>query len=180
MNPLDRAVGTLLGLAVGDAVGTTLEFQRAGHVRADHRHGRRRAVPPDRRASGPTTPRWRCASPSRCSTRGDLDPDDQLRRYVAVVRRPATSARTDAASTSATRRSTQLERFQRTGEPIDPAPDEEAAANGSLMRLGAVPIRWHARPGGGGRARRRVEPHDARGAAAGRRLPADGRDGRAR
>jgi ADP-ribosylglycohydrolase len=30
MNQLDRAVGTLLGLACGDAVGTTLEFCAPG------------------------------------------------------------------------------------------------------------------------------------------------------
>ena len=34
-----------------------------------------------------------------------------------------------------------------TGEPIDPDPDEDAAANGSLMRLAPVSIRWHADPG---------------------------------
>src|SRR5439155_13689965 len=30
MTPIDRAIGTLLGLACGDAVGTTLEFRRPG------------------------------------------------------------------------------------------------------------------------------------------------------
>ena len=30
MNPLDRAIGTMLGLACGDAVGTTLEFHAPG------------------------------------------------------------------------------------------------------------------------------------------------------
>ena len=30
MDPLDRAIGALLGLAVGDAVGTTLEFRAPG------------------------------------------------------------------------------------------------------------------------------------------------------
>ena len=37
----------------------------------------------------------------------------------------------------------QLERFRRTGEAIDPQVDQEAAANGSLMRLAPVPIAWH-------------------------------------
>ncbi len=36
-----------------------------------------------------------------------------------------------------------LSRFERTGEVIDAVIDEQSAANGSLMRLAAVPIRWH-------------------------------------
>lgn len=35
MNELDRAIGALLGLAVGDAVGTTLEFRTPGSFTSD-------------------------------------------------------------------------------------------------------------------------------------------------
>ncbi len=77
------------------------------------------------------------------TTREDLA--EQLRRYVAW--------RSDGYLSSIGRcfdiggtTSAQLARFERTGEPVDPRPDADSAANGSLMRLAPVPIRWHADP----------------------------------
>jgi len=39
LNPLDRHRGCLLGLATGDALGTTLEFQRPGSFEPIHAIG---------------------------------------------------------------------------------------------------------------------------------------------
>ena len=63
----DRAIGALLGLAVGDAVGTTLEFKRPGSFApiTDMVGGGPFELQP---GHGPTTRRWRCAWPSRSST----------------------------------------------------------------------------------------------------------------
>ncbi len=71
-----------------------------------------------------------------------MDLADQLRRYL-LWRDTGYLSSNGRCFDIGNATSSQLARFARTGEPIDPRPDEEAAANGSLMRLAAVPIRWH-------------------------------------
>jgi ADP-ribosylglycohydrolase len=44
MDEKDRLLGCLLGLATGDAVGTTLEFQPPRQLYTHFRHGRRRSL----------------------------------------------------------------------------------------------------------------------------------------
>lgn len=144
MTPLDRAVGTLLGLACGDAVGTTLEFRSPGTFEPIE----------DMVGGGPFSleaGQWTddtsmalCLAESILDT-GSLDLEDQLRRYLLWRDSGYLSSNGRCFDIGTTTR-TQLERFRRTGEAVDPLPDEESAANGSLMRLGAVPIRWHGDP----------------------------------
>jgi len=72
---------------------------------------------------------------------GGHDPGDQMRRYLRWWREgyfSPTGRCFDIGGTT----SGQLARFERTGEPHEPSVDEEAAANGSLMRLAPVAIRW--------------------------------------
>ena len=66
----DRALGAFLGLAVGDAVGTTLEFQpRDAQPRLDATwSGAARSA--SRPAAGPTTPPWRWPLPRTSRRRG--------------------------------------------------------------------------------------------------------------
>lgn len=61
----DRATGALLGLATGDALGTTVEFSPPDSFPpvTDITGGGPFGLSP---ASGPTTPRWPCASPRVC------------------------------------------------------------------------------------------------------------------
>src|SRR4051794_7148656 len=142
--PMDRAVGTLLGLACGDAVGTTLEFTRPGSF----------APITDMVGGGPfglTAGGWTddtsmalCLAESILDT-GSLDLGDPLRPDVLWKRSGYLSSNGRCFDIGRTTR-IQLERFRRTGEVIDPHTDEEAAANGSLMRLAAVPIRWPGDP----------------------------------
>src|SRR3954449_402253 len=144
MTALDRAVGTLLGLACGDAVGTTLEFRSPGTFEPID----------DMVGGGPfglqagewtdDTSMALCLAESILDT-GRLDLGDQLRRYLLWKDSGYLSSNGRCFDIGTTTR-VQLERFRRTGETIDPHPDEEAAANGSLMRLAAVPIRWHTDP----------------------------------
>src|SRR5690606_5336066 len=77
--------------------------------------------------------------------RGHLDPADQLRRYLLWWDHGYLSSNGRCFDIGTTT-SRQLDRFRRTGEAIDPMPDQEAAANGSLMRLAPVPIRWAGDP----------------------------------
>lgn len=142
MESRDRAVGALVGLAVGDAVGTTLEFERPGSF----------APIDDMVGGGPfalkagqwtdDTSMAMCLAESIIDT-GELDPADQLRRYVAWWRHGHWSSTGRCFDIGATT-SAALRRFETTGAVVDNPVDQESAANGSLMRLAPVPIRWHA------------------------------------
>ncbi len=140
----DRAVGALVGLACGDAVGTTLEFRAPGTF----------APIDDMVGGGPFHLRpgeWTddtslalCLAESLLDV-GVLDPADQLRRYNLWRHDGYLSSNGKCFDIGgATARS--LDRFAATREAFDQHPDQSAAANGSLMRLAAVPIRWHSDP----------------------------------
>lgn len=137
----DRAVGALVGLAVGDAVGTTLEFHRPGSFTpiTDMVGRGPFGLPPG--AWTDDTSMAVCLAESILVT-GGLDPADQMQRYVRWWREgywSSTGECFDIGTTTAAA----LARFVATGEALDTPPDESRAANGSLMRLAAVPIRWH-------------------------------------
>jgi len=136
----DRARGALLGLAAGDAIGTTVEFSPPGTF-----------LPlSDMVGGGPfhlDAGQWTddtsmalCLAESLVE-RGGHDPGDQMSRYARWWREGYCSATGRCFDIGITTRR-QLERFLRTGDPHDPDVDEEAAANGSLMRLAPVSIRW--------------------------------------
>lgn len=136
----DRARGALLGLAAGDAVGTTLEFCRPGTFTpvTDMVGGG-----PFQLAAGQWTDDTSmalCLAESLVE-RGGHDPVDQMQRYLRWWREGYFSP-TGRCFDIGTTTSAQLDRFARTGEPHDPYQDEESAANGSLMRLSPVAIRW--------------------------------------
>ena len=136
----DRARGALCGLAVGDAVGTTVEFRAPGTFEPVH----------DMVGGGPfglqpgqwtdDTSMALCLAESLVE-RGDHDPVDQMRRYVRWWREGYLSPTGRCFDIGGTTRA-QLSRFIATGDPHDPDVDEESAANGSLMRLAPVAIRW--------------------------------------
>jgi len=142
--PTDRASGTLLGLACGDAVGTTLEFKAPGTFKpiTDMVGGGPFGLKPGEWTDD--TSMALCLAESILDT-GSLDLEDQLRRYLLWKDSGYLSSNGRCFDIGTTTR-TQLDRFRRTSVAVDPRPDEEAAANGSLMRLAAVPIRWHADP----------------------------------
>jgi ADP-ribosyl-[dinitrogen reductase] hydrolase len=144
VSELNRAIGALLGLAVGDAVGTALEFRPPGTF-----------TPIDDMVGGgpfgleagewtDDTSLALCLAESILDS-GAMNPNDQLRRYLLWADSGYLSSNGRCFDIGITTR-TQLERYRRTGQVVDPAPDENAAANGSLMRLAGVPIRWHTDP----------------------------------
>src|SRR3546814_6623504 len=85
----DRAVGALLGLAVGDAVGTTLEFEVPGTFEpiTDMVGGGPFRLPAG--AWTDDTSMALCLAESIVDT-GGMDLTDQLRRYVAWRDRKST------------------------------------------------------------------------------------------
>jgi len=136
----DRARGALVGLAVGDAVGTTVEFATPGSFApvTDMVGGGPFALAPGQWTDDTSMALCLAESLVEC---GVHDAADQMRRYLRWYRDGHFSATGRCFDIGTTTR-LQLERFERTGVPVDPHVDEEAAANGSLMRLAPVSIRW--------------------------------------
>ena len=134
----DRRRGCLLGLAVGDAVGTTLEFRPPGTFEPIN----------DMAGGGPfdlpaghwtdDTSMALCLAESIVET-GRLDPADQMRRYVRWWREGHLSSTGRCFDIGNTVRAA-LARFERTGDPISGSTDERSAGNGSIMRLAPVPL----------------------------------------
>ncbi|WP_221234573.1 ADP-ribosylglycohydrolase family protein [Sphingomonas aerophila] len=140
----DRAFGSLLGLAVGDAVGTTLEFTRrdAGAPLNDMVGGG-----PFRLKPGEWTDDTAMALALADSLAADpqLSEADLMRRFVGWHRRGTYSCTGQCFDIGVTTRQA-LARFEATGEGVAGSADPMSAGNGSLMRLAPVAIRhWRDR-----------------------------------
>jgi ADP-ribosyl-[dinitrogen reductase] hydrolase len=141
----DRAVGALLGLAVGDAVGTTLEFKPKPKfaLLADLVGGGPFSLEPgqwtDDTAMALALANSLLAQPS-------FDPIDLMDRFVAWRRTGEYSCTGECFDIGTTVRAA-LDRYRRDGNPIAGATDEWSAGNGALMRLAPVAIRYWQEPG---------------------------------
>ncbi len=138
MEQIERYRGSLLGLAVGDALGTTLEFRSPGSFEpiTDMVGG----GPFDLRPGEWTddTSMALCLAESLIET-GTFDPADQLRRYVRWWREGHLSSNGHCFDIGVTV-SSALQRFEQTGEPFCGSTDARTAGNGSIMRLAPVPL----------------------------------------
>jgi len=138
MELIERYRGSLLGLAVGDAVGTTLEFKSPGTF----------APIDDMVGGGPfglepgqwtdDTSMALCLADSLVERQG-FDPVDQLNRYLHWYRQGFLSSTGECFDIGNTVRSA-LMRFERTREPFCGSTDPLSAGNGSIMRLAPVPL----------------------------------------
>ncbi len=142
MSTPDRSRGCLLGLAVGDAVGTAVEFAP------------RESFPPvtDMTGGGPfglpagawtdDTSMALCLAESLVEC-GGFDAADQMRRYVRWYREGYWSSTGRCFDIGLATRAA-LARFEASGDPLSGSPDPWSAGNGCIMRLAPVPIRYHA------------------------------------
>jgi ADP-ribosylglycohydrolase len=135
-----RARGALLGLACGDALGTTLEFRPPGSFRpiTDLVGG----GPFGLRAGEWTddTSMALCLAESLIECRG-FDATDQLRRYLRWYREGHLGVDGTCVDIG-TQTLGFLTEFERTGAPDSTRVDPEQAGNGSIMRLAPVPIAY--------------------------------------
>ena len=134
----DRFRGCLLGLAAGDALGTTLEFKRPDTFRAidDMSGGGPFHLEPGQWTDD--TSMALCLAASLIE-RGEFDPMDQMQRYVRWRDEgylSSTGRCFDIGNTIARA----LSRFIGSGEPYAGSSDPYTAGNGSLMRLAPVPM----------------------------------------
>lgn len=137
----DRALGAFIGLAVGDALGTTLEFET------------RDAKPPvtDMVGGGPfnllpgqwtdDTSMALCLGDSLIACDG-LDERDLMERFARWYLHGENSSTGSCFDIGITTRNA-IEQFRRTDDPIAGPTDARTAGNGSIMRLAPVAIRYH-------------------------------------
>ncbi len=139
--PVGRGTGALVGLAVGDALGTTLEFKAPGSFQpiSDMVGGGPFDLPPG--AWTDDTSMALCLAESLVESRG-MDLQDQMERYVRWWREGHLSSTGRCFDIGTTTRQA-LDRFQRTGEPLAGSTDPHSAGNGSLMRLAPVAMYFH-------------------------------------
>ena len=138
MDDVARYRGALLGLAAGDALGTTLEFSSPGSFEPidDIVGGGPFNLEPGEWTDD--TSLALCLADSLIEGRG-FDPVDQLTRYVRWFREGYLSSNGELFDIGITTRDA-LVRFEETGERYPGSTDPNAAGNGSLMRLAPVPL----------------------------------------
>ena len=138
----DRYREALLGLAAGDALGTTLEFKPPGSFQpiSDMVGGGPFRLQPGQWTDDTSMALCLAASLTEC---GGFDAADQMRRYVRWWKEGYMSSNGRCFDIGITV-SDALARFQRTGDPYAGSTDPQAAGNGSLMRLAPVPLYYAA------------------------------------
>lgn len=144
MEVRDRYRGSLLGLAVGDAIGTTLEFSQPGSF----------APLEDMVGDGPfhlnpgewtdDTSMALCLAASLVEQKG-FDTRDQMERYLRWRDEGYMSSNGTCFDIGSTV-SASLNRFEETGNPFAGSTHPRTAGNGSIMRLAPVPLFYACQP----------------------------------
>jgi len=133
----DRSRGSLLGLAMGDAVGTTLEFRQRDEL-----------VVSDMVGGGPSSLQaghWTDDTSMACCLayslikRNGFDPMHVMQSFATWYRHGAYSPTGACFDIGGTTRAA-IERFLLTGEVFAGSTDPDTAGNGSLMRLAPIPL----------------------------------------
>ena len=144
MEKIDRYLGSLQGLAVGDALGTTLEFAEPGTF----------TPITDMVGGGPFSLRpgeWTddtsmalCLAESLVE-KNSFDPRDQMERYLRWWKEGHLSHSGNCFDIGNTTRKA-LSQFEITQDPFSGSSDSFAAGNGSIMRLAPVPMFYSREP----------------------------------
>jgi ADP-ribosylglycohydrolase len=139
-----RFRGALVGLAVGDALGTTLEFKPPGSFEpiTDLVGGGPFGLRPGEWTDD--TSMALCLAASLVET-GGFDARDQIDRYLRW-RRDGYMASNGRCFDIGGTVSAALDRYERTGDPYAGSTDQWSAGNGSIMRLAPVPLFYAADP----------------------------------
>ena len=139
-----RYQGALLGLAAGDALGTTLEFRPPGTFEpmTDMVGGGPFGLEPGQWTDD--TSMALCLAESLVTCTG-FDPADQMSRYLRWYREgylSSTGRCFDIGNTV----SAALHRFERDGNPFAGSSHPRSGGNGSLMRLAPIPLAYARQP----------------------------------
>jgi ADP-ribosylglycohydrolase len=141
---LERYRGCLLGLAAGDALGTTLEFRTPGSFTpiTDMIGGGPFGLKPGEWTDDTSMALSLAAS---LVETGSFDPVDQMDRYLRWHREGYLSSNGRCFDIGVTTRQALL-RYEAHGDPFSGPTDPNTAGNGSLMRLAPVAMYFAAKP----------------------------------
>ena len=133
-----RYLGSLLGLACSDAVGTTVEFKSRGTFEpvTDMVGGGPFGLQPGEWTDD--TSMALCLAESLLET-GGFSPRDQSQRYLRWYREGHLSSTGRCFDIGNATRAA-LHRFETSGDPYSGSTDPYSAGNGSIMRLAPVPM----------------------------------------
>lgn len=136
-----RAVGCLVGLACGDAVGAPIEFLPRGRFRpvTGMQGGGKFQVEPGQWTDD--TSMALCLADSLLAVAG-FDPLDQMERYYRWADSGYNSSKAEAFGLGKTVLRAFVQ-FRKTGSAYSGPVDEKWSGNGSLMRLAPIPIFYH-------------------------------------
>jgi ADP-ribosyl-[dinitrogen reductase] hydrolase len=137
----DRYRGALLGLAVGDALGTAVEFSPPGTFApiTDMVGGGPFKLQPGQWTDDTSMALCLAVSLVEC---GGFNARDQMDRYCRWTLDGYMSSTGQCFDVGLTVHDA-LSRYQQTGDPMAGSTDEGAAGNGSLMRLAPVVLFYH-------------------------------------
>jgi ADP-ribosyl-[dinitrogen reductase] hydrolase len=135
---MDRFRGCLLGLAVGDAVGTAVEFQPRGSFAplTDMMGGGPFGLQPGQWTDD--TSMALCLAASLVASDG-FDAEDQAQRYLRWRDQGYMSSNGSCFDIGSTV-SAALSRYEASGDPFAGNDDPHSAGNGCIMRLAPVPM----------------------------------------
>jgi ADP-ribosyl-[dinitrogen reductase] hydrolase len=136
----ERSRGALLGMAAGDSLGTTLEFRSPGTFEPITTIVGGGPFKLNAGQWTDDTSMGLCLAESLIKS-GRFDATDQLSRYVRWWREGYLSS-TGACVDIGIQTREALAQFERTHSPSPVSVDPEAAGNGSIMRLAAVPVAY--------------------------------------
>ena len=144
MELIEKVRGSLLGLAAGDALGTTVEFKPRGSFAPVETivGGGPFGLQPGEWTDD--TSMALCLAESLVEM-GGFDPADQMERYLRWWRDGHLSSNGRCFDIGVTV-SGALRRFEQTGEPFCGSTDPHTAGNGSIMRLAPVPVFYYRDP----------------------------------
>ena len=141
MDTQDRFRGCLLGLAVGDAIGTTVEFSKRGTFEplTDMVGGGPFNLKPGQWTDDTSMALCLAASLAECK---GFNTTDQMERYVQWADTGYMSSTGTCFDIGLTV-STALRAFKKTGDPFSGSTHPHSAGNGCIMRLAPVPMFYY-------------------------------------
>ena len=144
MDLQNRYRGALLGLAAGDAVGTTLEFKPRGSFEplTDMVGGGPFDLEPGQWTDDTSMALCLAESLIRCDA---FDPQDQMNRYANWYQHGYWSSTGTCFDIGVATRGA-IHTYLVTGEPLAGNTDPDSAGNGSIMRLAPVVLRFARKP----------------------------------
>lgn len=144
MDLKNRYRGALLGLAAGDAVGTTLEFKPRGSFEplTDMVGGGPFDLEPGQWTDDTSMALCLAESLIRCDA---FDPRDQMNRYANWYQHGYWSSTGTCFDIGVATRGA-IHSYLVTGEPLAGNIDPDSAGNGSIMRLAPVALRFARKP----------------------------------